>query len=138
MLSPFGNFLSSPVWGMVQNPSGIVVLSVKMGILIWWQIPVYITVHRIAVCWKVWRNVFQIKKTLKKLSTTPSCSGPIPAQKIRGNLVPGPRAVFFHTIPKMDFYYFHPFSWEKHTKLIYHMPWLYQYPPLPFHRSYKN
>ena len=27
---------------------------------------------------------------------------------------------------------------KKHTKLIYHMPWLYQYPPLPFHRSYKN
>ena len=27
---------------------------------------------------------------------------------------------------------------KKHTKLIYHMPWLYKYPPLPFHRSYKN
>ena len=27
---------------------------------------------------------------------------------------------------------------KKYTKLIYHMPWLYQYPPLPFHRSYKN
>ena len=27
---------------------------------------------------------------------------------------------------------------KKHTKLIYHKPWLYQYPPLPFHRTYKN
>ena len=27
---------------------------------------------------------------------------------------------------------------KKHTKLIYLMPWLYQYPPLHFHRSYKN
>ena len=27
---------------------------------------------------------------------------------------------------------------KKHTKLIYRMPWLYQYPPVPFHRSYKN
>ena len=27
---------------------------------------------------------------------------------------------------------------KKHTKLIYHMPWFYQYPPLPFHRPYKK
>ena len=40
--------------------------------------------------------------------------------------------------PKMDFHYSHRFSWEKHIQLIYHMPWLYQYPPLPFHRSYEN
>ena len=66
---------------------------------------------------------------LKKLktSTTPSCSGPIPAKKSRGNSVLG--VVFSHTMPKLDFRY---------TKLIYHMPWLYQYPPLPFHRSYTN
>ena len=27
---------------------------------------------------------------------------------------------------------------KKHTKLIYHMAWLYRYPPLYFHRSYKK
>ena len=27
---------------------------------------------------------------------------------------------------------------KTHTKLIYHMPWLYQYSQVPFHRSYKN
>ena len=27
---------------------------------------------------------------------------------------------------------------KKHTELIYHMPRLYQCPPLPFYRSYKN
>ena len=27
---------------------------------------------------------------------------------------------------------------KKHTNLIYYMPWLYQYPPLPFYRFYKN
>ena len=39
---------------------------------------------------------------------TPSCSGPIPAQKLRANSVP--RAVFSNLMPKMDFYYFHRFS----------------------------
>ena len=46
-----------------------------------------------------------------KTSTTPSCSGPIPAQKLRGNSVLG--VIFSHTIPKMDFCYSHRFSWEK-------------------------
>ena len=27
---------------------------------------------------------------------------------------------------------------KKHTKLIYHMPWLYQFPSLLFQRSYEN
>ena len=62
------------------------------------------------------------KNEKNKTSTTPSCSGPIPAQKIG--------VVFSHTKPKMDFHYSHCFSWEKHTKLIYHMPWLHQYSPL--------
>ena len=30
--------------------------------------------------------------------------------------------VFKHLMPKIDCYYFHRFSWEKHSKLIYHMP----------------
>ena len=51
----------------------------------------------------------------RKTSTTPSCSGLILAQKIRGNSVPG--AAFSHTMPNMDFYYSHRFSWEK-THLI--------------------
>ena len=38
---------------------------------------------------------------------------PIPAQKIRGNSVPG--AVLSHTMPKIDFYYSHRFSWKKNT-----------------------
>ena len=41
-------------------------------------------------------------------STIPSCSGPIPAQKLRGNSVPG--VVFSQTMPKMDFRYSHRFS----------------------------
>ena len=48
-----------------------------------------------------------------KTSTTPSCSGPIPAKKSRGNSVLG--AVFSHTMPKMEFDYSHRFSWEKNT-----------------------
>ena len=36
-----------------------------------------------------------------------------------------PGVPIFHAIPKMDFEYSH-FSWEKHTKLIYHILWLYQ------------
>ena len=85
------------------------------------------------VCRLEEKNVVNGKKT----STTPSRSGPIQAQKSRGNSILG--VVFSHPMPKMDFHYSHRFSLEKkHTKLIYHMPWLYQYPPLPFHRSYKN
>ena len=57
-------------------------------------------------------------------STTPSCSGPIPAQKSRANSVPG--AIFSHLMFEMNFYYFHRFSWEKYTKMIGHMPLLYQ------------
>ena len=49
--------------------------------------------------------------TLNLTSTTPSCSGPIPAQKSRDNSVLG--VVFSHTMPKMDFRYSHRFSWEK-------------------------
>ena len=36
-----------------------------------------------------------------------------PGTKDMGNLVPGPRVIFSHTMPKMDFYYSHRFSWEK-------------------------
>ena len=71
-----------------------------------------------------------------KTSTTPSCSGLIPAQKSRGNSVLG--VVFSHTKPNMNFVILIVLVEKKHTKLIYHMPWLYQYPPLPFQRSYKN
>ena len=81
----------------------------------------------------IWRIVMVNNET----STMPSCSGPIPAQKSWDNSVLA--VVFSNTMPKMDFHYSHCFIWEKkRTKLIYHMPWLYQYPPLPFHRSYKN
>ena len=45
----------------------------------------------------------------KDTSTTPSCSGPIPAQKSRGNSVLG--VVFSNTMPKMDFHYSHGFGW---------------------------
>ena len=41
---------------------------------------------------------------------TPSCSGPIPAEKIRGNSV---LSIFSNTMPKMDFYHYHCLSWEK-------------------------
>ena len=41
-------------------------------------------------------------------STTPSCSGLIPAQKIWGNAVPG--VVLSHTILKLAFHYSHRFS----------------------------
>ena len=46
----------------------------------------------------------------KETSTTPSCSGPIPAQKSRANSVPG--AIFSHLMFEMNFYHFHSFSWE--------------------------
>ena len=45
---------------------------------------------------------------VRRTSTTPSCSGPIPAQKSRGNSVL--RVVFSHTISKMDVHYSHRFS----------------------------
>jgi len=86
--------------------------------------------------WLFSKNTCHVDLKKDKTSTTPSCSGPIPAQMSRGNSVPG--VIFSHTMPKMDFHYSHRFSWEKHTKLIYHMSLLYQYPQLPFHRSYKN
>ena len=43
--------------------------------------------------------------------TTPSCSGPFPAQKSQANSAPG--AVFPHLLLEMDFNYFYRFSWEK-------------------------
>ena len=54
---------------------------------------------------------FIIKNKNKKTSTTPSCSGPILAQKSLGNSVL--RVVSSHTMPKMIFHYSHRFSWEK-------------------------
>ena len=32
----------------------------------------------------------------------------------------------------------HPVVGKKYTKMIGHMPWLYQESPVPFHRSHKN
>ena len=55
----------------------------------------------------------EIKIEKNKTSTTLSCCGPIPAQRIWGNLVPGPRAIFSHTISKTNCYYSHRLSWEK-------------------------
>ena len=62
--------------------------------------------------------------TIIETSTTPSCNESIPAQILQGTSEPVP--VYSHTMPKMDFYYFHRSSCEKHSKLIYHIPWLYQ------------
>ena len=58
------------------------------------------------------------------------------AQKSRDNSVLG--VVFSHAMPKMDFRIPNFLVEKKHTKLICHMPWLYQYPPRPFHRPYTN
>ena len=59
-----------------------------------------------AVC--QWLNIL-------KTSTTPSCSGPIPAQKSfdksQANSVLGD--IFSHLMFEMNFYRFHRFSWEK-------------------------
>ena len=52
--------------------------------------------------------VWKLSNIIKKTSTTPSCSGPISAQKSWGNSVLG--VVFSHTMPKMDFHYSHRFS----------------------------
>ena len=49
--------------------------------------------------------------TGNKTSTTPSCSGPIPAQKSWGSSVL--EVVSSHTMPKMNVHYSHRFSWEK-------------------------
>ena len=60
--------------------------------------------------YKTGRNCHGYGK-VNKTSTTPSCSGPIPAQKSRGNSVIG--VVFSHTMSKMKFHYSHRFSLEK-------------------------
>ena len=75
--------------------------------------------------------------TKKKTSTTPSCRGPIPAQKSWGNSVL--QGSYFPTrYPKWMFVILIVLVEKKRARLIYHMSWLYQYPPLPFHRSYRN
>ena len=48
---------------------------------------------------------------LKITSTTPSCSGPIPAQKSQASSVSGDK--FSHLMFEMIFYHLHRFSWEK-------------------------
>ena len=53
-------------------------------------------------------QLLRITNKIKKTSTTPSCSGPIPAQKSRGNSVLG--VVFSHIMPKKDFRYSYRFS----------------------------
>ena len=62
----------------------------------------------------MWQSVlflhFQRQKK-QQTSTTPSCSGPIPAQRSRENSLPG--AIFSHIMFEMNFYHFHSFSWEK-------------------------
>ena len=37
-----------------------------------------------------------------------------------------PERIFSHLMFEMNCYYFHRFSWEKYTKMIGHMLWLYQ------------
>lgn len=96
--------------------------------------------YRIIILRKcVWDTIFIFfpskRSTFKETSTTPSCGEPIPAQKIRGNSIP--RAVFFHIMVKMDVYDFYSFSWGKHTKLVYHMSWLYHNHRSPFKGSIK-
>ena len=61
------------------------------------------------------KTIINLKTCLDimKTSTTPSCSGPISTQKIRGYSVPG--VVFSHTVTKMDFHDSHSFSSEKNT-----------------------
>ena len=63
-----------------------------------------------ARCFMV-RTINHLTLKLIRTSTTPSCSGPILAQKSRDNSVLG--VAFSHTMPKMDFRYSHRFSWEK-------------------------
>ena len=48
---------------------------------------------------------FTLQENKNKTSTTSSCSGPIPAQRSRANLVPG--AIIYHLMFEMIFYYFH-------------------------------
>ena len=58
------------------------------------------------------------------------------AQKIRVNEY---QEQYFQTqCPKLIFIITIVLVKKKQTKLIYHMSGLYQYPPLSFHRSYKN
>ena len=52
-----------------------------------------------------------VSQKIKITSTTPSCSGPIPARKSRCKSELG--VLFSDTMPKMDFHYSHRFSWEK-------------------------
>ena len=60
-------------------------------------------------CLANWTRVgHKLKKTT---STTPSSRGPIPAQKLLANSIPG--AVFSHLMLEMDFNSVHRFGWEK-------------------------
>ena len=57
------------------------------------------------------KSIWGGKAIIKETSTTPSCSRPIPEQKIWTNSVP--RVIFFNLMVEMEFNYFHHFSWEK-------------------------
>ena len=62
----------------------------------------------------IWAMSFSINKK-NKTRSTPSCSGPILAQKMRQKIQgsSAPRVVFSNIMPKMDFCYSCRFSWEK-------------------------
>ena len=80
--------------------------------------------HHVRVAWLFSFNLSCSNNEKRwKTSTTPSCSGPIPALNIRGYLVPGPylptqyqKLMFIVPIVLV--------AKKNHTKLIYDMPWL--------------
>ena len=64
-----------------------------------------------------------VKMKKKKISTTTSCSGPIPGQK--SWVIQYYGAYFPTRCPKWILIIFIVLVEKKHTKLIYHMPWLH-------------
>ena len=101
--------------------------------------PLAVTLYRLAMGRILEKSAFSyvpVEKSKYEISTTPSCCGSFPVQKIWYWQF-STRAVFSHAMPKMDLqnvhYSHHLLVEKKHFNLIYHMPWLYPYPPFPFH-----
>ena len=78
-----------------------------------WTI-VIVTYQRVHELSKITVNRNMLRNTqIPRRTESNVMSGPIPAQKLLAHSVPKP--VFSHLMPKMDFCYFHRFSWEKNT-----------------------
>ena len=109
----YSNLQQGLYWGHLLEMSLVYTLSSGSEIQTIARSMTHSRIKYILPCKKMVQNkdIFERQEKRNKTSTTPSCSGPITAQKSRGNSVLG--VIFSHTMPKMDFRYSHRFSWEK-------------------------